>query len=61
MHKEDIEAVARIHKTQFTRQKNSKKWIECNFAAFPRIMIYVARDECDRVIGYCQWLLPMAT
>jgi ribosomal protein S18 acetylase RimI-like enzyme len=56
MHKEDIDAVAKIHIEQFPRQKHSKKWISCNFAAFPRIMLFVARDEKDMVIGYIQWI-----
>jgi hypothetical protein len=54
MHQEDVDAVAKIHAQQFPKQKDSKKWISCNFAAFPRIMIYVARDELDQVIGYVQ-------
>ena len=56
MHEEDIDAVAKIHAEQFPRQKHSKKWMSCNFAAFPRIMIFVARDEKDKVIGYIQWI-----
>lgn len=55
MHHEDVDAVVKIHAQQFPRQKDSNKWISCNFAAFPRIMIYVARDESDKVIGYVQW------
>jgi ribosomal protein S18 acetylase RimI-like enzyme len=56
MHEEDIDAVAKIHEQQFSRQKDSVKWISCNFAAFPRIMMFVARDEKDKVIGYIQWI-----
>lgn len=56
MHEDDIDAVATIHLQQFTRQKDSTRWISCNFAAFPRIMIFVARDEKDKVIGYIQWI-----
>jgi ribosomal protein S18 acetylase RimI-like enzyme len=27
-----------------------------NFSAFPRIMVFVARDEQDKVAGYIQWI-----
>ncbi len=55
MHQLDIEAVAKIHSQQFPRQHSSSKWIGCNFSAYPRIMIFVARDEKDQVLGYIQW------
>lgn len=56
MHEEDIHAVAKVHAKEFSRQKDSVRWISCNFAAYPRIMMYVARDEQDNVIGYIQWI-----
>ncbi len=56
MHHEDIDVVAKIHTQQFPRQNNSHGWISCNFAAFPRIMFFVARDEKDNVVGYIEWL-----
>lgn len=56
MHEDDINAVAKVHSEQFPRQKDSIKWISCNFAAFPRILMFVARDEKDKVIGYIQWI-----
>ena len=56
MHAEDTGIVAKIHTQAFSRQHSSEKWIASNFAAFPRIMIFVARDEQDRVIGYIQWI-----
>ena len=56
MHQNDIDAVASIHSQQFCRQHNSVKWISCNFSAFPRIMIFVARSEQDQIIGYIQWI-----
>ncbi len=56
MHHSDIETIARIHSQQFPRQHSSVQWVSCNFAAFPRIMIFVARDEKDQVVGYIQWL-----
>jgi len=56
MQRDDINAVAKVHAQQFPRQYNSAIWISCNFAAFPRIMLYVARDEKDNVVGYIQWI-----
>jgi len=56
MHEEDINPVAKVHAEQFQRQKESVKWISCNFSAFPRIQMFVARDEKDKVIGYIQWI-----
>ena len=55
MHRDDIEAVANIHSQQFPRQHSSAKWVSCNFSASPRIMLFVARDEKDQVVGYIQW------
>ena len=55
MQSADISDVATVHKQSFPRQKNSQKWIECNFNAYPRILIYVA--ECDAtIVGYIQWI-----
>lgn len=56
MHHEDIEEVARLHAQAFPRQQNSVDWIKCNFAAFPRIMSFAARDEKDQIVGYIQWI-----
>jgi ribosomal protein S18 acetylase RimI-like enzyme len=56
MRSDDTNEVARIHSQQFARQCNSSQWISCNFAAFPRIMIFVARDEKNQIIGYIQWI-----
>lgn len=56
MHEEYMDAVAKVHTEQFPRQKDSLKWISCNFAAFPRILMFVARNEIDKVIGYIQWI-----
>jgi ribosomal protein S18 acetylase RimI-like enzyme len=56
MHAEDTGVVAKIHAQAFSRQHSSEQWISSNFAAFPRIMIFVARDEQDKVIGYIQWI-----
>jgi len=56
MHHDDINSVAKIHAQQFPRQHNSHGWINCNFVAYPRIMLFVARDEKDNVVGYIQWI-----
>lgn len=56
MHREDILEVSVIHSEQFLRQTNSRIWVQSNFAAYPRIMIFVARNERDKVVGYIQWL-----
>ncbi|WP_287008170.1 GNAT family N-acetyltransferase [Legionella sp.] len=56
MHHEDIKEVAKLHSQAFLRQKNSIDWVRCNFAAFPRIMLFVARDEKDQIVGYIQWI-----
>jgi hypothetical protein len=54
MNHSDITAVSWIHSQAFLRQKNSEQWVSCNFKAFPRIMMFVARDGKDQVIGYVQ-------
>jgi len=56
MHRDDISVVASVHSEQFARQRHSANWVSCNFSAFPRIMMFVARNEKDRVIGYIQWI-----
>ena len=56
MHQEDILEVSAIHSEQFLRQTNSRIWVQSNFAAYPRIMIFVARNEQDKVVGFIQWI-----
>lgn len=56
MHRDDINAVAKIHSQQFPRQHSSSKWISCNFAAYPRVQLFVARNENDDIVGYIQWI-----
>jgi len=56
MHRDDVEVVATIHSQQFPRQESSLQWIRCNFAAFPRIMLFIARNEQDHIVGYIQWI-----
>lgn len=56
MHQEDIFSVSSIHSEQFPNQINSLDWVRSNLAAYPRIMIFVARNEQDQIVGYVQWL-----
>lgn len=56
MKKEDINDVAIVHSKGFARQSASSKWISCNFNAYPRIMMFVAVNEVNQIIGYIQWL-----
>lgn len=56
MTKNDIDTVSMIHGEVFSRQYASRKWVSCNFNAYPRIMMYVATDEKNNIIGYIQWL-----
>lgn len=51
---EDLPAVSLIHQKVFLRQMLSDKWIECNFNAFPRFLIYVAQIE-ESIIAYIIW------
>jgi ribosomal protein S18 acetylase RimI-like enzyme len=55
MVEEDIKAVAEIHKKAFQRQQESKKWIKCNFQAYPRMQYYIA-SKGDSIIGYILWI-----
>lgn len=56
MHESDIAEVSKIHAGLYLNQNNSKSWIKCNLNAYPRVMIFVARDEQDKIIGYIQWI-----
>jgi len=56
MNQKDILPVARIHSESFVRQSSSKKWISCNLAAYPRVMMFVVEEGEGDVIGYIQWL-----
>jgi hypothetical protein len=56
MMKEDINSVAIIHSDAFSRQLGSTKWATCNFNAYLRIIIFVARNKLNQSVGYIQWL-----
>jgi len=51
----DLEHIAKIHKIAFTRQNESKKWVSCNFKAYPRIMMFTATIN-NKCVGYIQWI-----
>lgn len=58
MKKQEIKEVARIANQCFRGYgsfQGAKKWISCNFWAFPRTRYFVA-EEKDEVIGYVLWL-----
>jgi ribosomal protein S18 acetylase RimI-like enzyme len=56
MLEQDIKSVSIVHSEAFKRQSASRKWITCNFLAYPRIMMCVAVNEEDQITGYIQWL-----
>ncbi|WP_208640350.1 GNAT family N-acetyltransferase [Vibrio aquaticus] len=51
----DLAQAALVHQSAFVRQKHSKEWLECNFNAFPRYLIYVAEIESE-IVGYIIWM-----
>jgi ribosomal protein S18 acetylase RimI-like enzyme len=50
----DLASVAKVHKDAFARQDHSKKWINCNYQAFPIMQYFVAEDNGE-IIGYILW------
>jgi len=58
MRKDDIASMVKIYLDCFKGMKNSedvKKWIICNFNAYPRMQYFVAEAE-GRVVGYILWV-----
>jgi len=53
---QDIASVSIVHSEAFKRQLSSNKWITCNFMAYPRIMMFVAMNDENRIVGFIQWL-----
>ena len=51
----DVPAVAALHRQAFPRQVASEPWISCNFAAFPRMMYFVAEAKDGKLVGYIHW------
>lgn len=56
MLEQDIDSVSLVHSEAFKRQSASRKWVTCNFLAYPRIMMYVAVNDENQITGYVQWL-----
>jgi predicted N-acetyltransferase YhbS len=54
MVEDDISSVAQVHRQAFSRQRDSEKWITCNFRAAPRMQCYVAVDG-SAIVGYVHW------
>jgi GNAT superfamily N-acetyltransferase len=52
---EHISQVSNIHKEVFPRQWHSQEWIQSNFNAYPRIMMYVALIE-NQTVWYIGWI-----
>lgn len=52
----DVDEVSKVHSEAFKRQFASHKWITCNFNAYPRIMMFVAVNEKNEIVGYIEWI-----
>lgn len=58
MQKSDIQSVAKIANQCFKGYgsfNGAKKWISCNFGAFPRAQYFVAKEK-NVVLGYILWI-----
>ncbi|TSC94162.1 MAG: N-acetyltransferase GCN5 [Parcubacteria group bacterium Licking1014_1] len=56
--KKDIKNVVKIASQSFfsLKEKNkARKWIQCNFRAYPRLQYFVAKIN-NKVVGYILWL-----
>ena len=56
--KEDISQVAKIANQCFRGYGSfhgARKWITCNFSAFPRAQYFLAKEK-GKIIGYILWL-----
>jgi len=54
MTEKDIPSVADVHRQAFSRQRDSERWITCNFRAAPRMQYYVAVHD-SAIVGYIHW------
>jgi ribosomal protein S18 acetylase RimI-like enzyme len=50
----DLCKVAAVHSQVFSRQGNSRAWVECNARAYPRMRYFVAVIG-DQICGYILW------
>jgi ribosomal protein S18 acetylase RimI-like enzyme len=58
MEREQIDKVADVASDCFTGLKDlekAKKWIECNFNAFPRMQYFVVQKG-EEILGYILWV-----
>jgi ribosomal protein S18 acetylase RimI-like enzyme len=56
--KKDLASIAKIASESFSGFKDlkkSKKWVSCNFLAFPRGQYFVAKNK-DNILGYALWV-----
>ncbi|MDD5750033.1 MAG: GNAT family N-acetyltransferase [Candidatus Pacebacteria bacterium] len=56
--KKDISAVAKIANQCFRGYgsfSGAKKWLSCNFGAYPRMQYFLAKEK-DEILGYILWL-----
>lgn len=59
MQESDLPKAALVHQSAFVRQRHSLEWLQCNFNAFPRYLIYVAEieeQEKSTIAGYIIWV-----
>ena len=56
MHPEDLNAAAQLYKQYYPKHQDVTRWLDCNLSAFPRVLLYVARDEKDNVVGCIRYL-----
>lgn len=55
--KNDLLAIAKINLICFHGSKDlkeSKKWVWCNFSAFPRFQYFVIKEK-NKILGYILW------
>lgn len=54
----DLDGIAKIASGNFSGLNNlrkAKKWVACNFSAFPRTQYFIAREK-DKISGYIFWM-----
>ena len=58
LQKQDIKSTAKIANQCFKGYGSlagAKKWLTCNFTAYPRTQYFVAKEK-DEILGYILWL-----
>lgn len=54
----DLKKIAQIASENFSGLKkieDARRWIGCNFLAFPRIQYFVAKEN-NKIAGYVEWM-----